>query len=156
MDVVWTCIVVGTLVLVTSTGGLIWRRRQGRAVSVRAVHRVSASDLTLDSASPAIFGTDATLLQFSAEFCGQCPATRRLLSGLASEETQSTIRHIDIDLTHRPDMAARYHVLQTPTTLVLDGEGQVRARIGGPPRRPELIDLLERIQKENHDRTVSR
>ncbi|KJC65457.1 thioredoxin family protein [Agreia bicolorata] len=156
MDVVWTWAAVGALVLVTSIGGLLWRRRQGRVVSDRAVHRVSAGDLTVDSASPALLGTDVTLVQFSTEFCGQCPATRRLLSGLANDEPHSAIRHIDIDLTHRPDLATKYRVLQTPTTLVLDGEGRVRARIGGPPRRPELVDLLERIQKENHDRAVSR
>ena len=41
------------------------------------------------------------------------------------------MRHVDVDLTDRPDIADRFHVLQTPTTLILDARGVVRARIGG-------------------------
>ncbi|GAA4164350.1 thioredoxin family protein [Gryllotalpicola daejeonensis] len=96
-----------------------------------------------DVGTDAPFGEKATLLQFSTEFCAYCPATRRVLGALA--ERNDGVEHIDIDLTHSPELAQRFNVLQTPTTLVLDGSGAVRARIGGAPKRPELEASLAEI-----------
>ena len=44
-----------------------------------------------------------------------------------------------------PDLAHRFNVLQTPTTLLLDGSGVVRARIGGAPKPVELEASLAAI-----------
>jgi hypothetical protein len=61
-------------------------------------------------------------------------------------ESTDGVAHVDLDLTHRPDIAARFNVLQTPTTLILDRAGIIRARIGGAPRqadvRAALADIL--------------
>ena len=51
-------------------------------------------------------------------------------------------------MTHRPELAARYRVLQTPTTLILDSDGAVRARIGGAVRRDLVIAELDRVLHE--------
>jgi thioredoxin-related protein len=51
-------------------------------------------------------------------------------------------------VTHRPELAARYRVLQTPTTLILDRDGAVRARIGGAVRRDLVIAELDRVLHE--------
>ena len=93
------------------------------------------------SAEP--FGENATLLQFSTEFCSRCPQTRVVLGAIAGEH--AGVRHLDVDLTHRPDIARRYNVLQTPTTLILDGRGNVRARVGGAPDRRAVSDRLTTI-----------
>jgi hypothetical protein len=50
-----------------------------------------------------------------------------------------------MDVTHRADIASRFNLLQSPTTLILDGRGVVRARIGGAPRAAEVRAELDRI-----------
>lgn len=109
--------------------------------SVSAESSTREADLTLLPV-----GTDpgrrATLLLFSTEFCAKCPATKRMLDQLASQEPGVAV--VEVDLTSRPDLARDYDVRQTPTVLVLDGTGARVARIGGPPRRAELeAQLLE-------------
>lgn len=88
-------------------------------------------------------GENATLLQFSTQLCARCPHVHRTLRSVA--EDHAGVRHLDIDLTHRPDIAKHFHVLQTPTTLVLDRNGVVQTRFGGVPNRSvvelELIRL---------------
>jgi thioredoxin-like negative regulator of GroEL len=61
-----------------------------------------------------------------------------MLSAVASE--REGVIHLNVDLTHRPDIAKHFHVLQTPTTLILDADGAVQSRIGGVPNR-EVLDL---------------
>jgi hypothetical protein len=58
------------------------------------------------------------------------------------------VRHLDIDLTHRPDIARHFHVLQTPTTLILDRNGAVQTRFGGAPNREVLELELARLTSE--------
>jgi thioredoxin-like negative regulator of GroEL len=55
------------------------------------------------------------------------------------------VRHVEVDLTHRPDIADRFRVLQTPTTLILDARGATTARIAGVPRSNEVRDRLDEL-----------
>jgi len=55
---------------------------------------------------------------------------------------------VDVDLTHRADLARRFNVLQTPTTLVLDRAGRVRARVGGVPNRAALHAHLDDLARD--------
>ncbi len=94
-------------------------------------------------------GENATLLQFSTELCARCPGVHRTLAQIAAGH--EGVRHLDVDLTHRPDIARHFHVLQTPTTLVLDRNGIVRTRFGGAPGR-DVIELeLNRLTAETAD-----
>lgn len=88
-------------------------------------------------------GEVATLLQFSTELCARCPGVHRTLAAVA--DTHEGVRHLDIDVTHRPDIARHFHVLQTPTTLILDREGVVQTRFGGVPNRDVLQLELNRL-----------
>ena len=134
------------LIAVSTIVGLIWKSRTGR---VAQAGRGSAEIVRpADVGADAPFGDRATLLQFSTEFCAYCPATRRVLGGLA--DANDGVEHVDIDLTHSPELAQRFRVLQTPTTLLLDGGGAVRARIGGAPRRAELEASLAQILGEEN------
>jgi hypothetical protein len=92
-------------------------------------------------------GEVATLLQFSTELCARCPGVHRTLSSIA--DAHEGVRHLDVDLTHRPDIARHFHVLQTPTTLVLDREGAIRTRFGGAPSREVLELELNRLTSED-------
>ena len=50
--------------------------------------------------------------------------------------------HIVVDITNRLDLANKYNILQTPTTLVLDKRGVVQSRIGGAPKQNTLEEQL--------------
>jgi thiol-disulfide isomerase/thioredoxin len=139
MDALAVTAALAALVALATSLGLIWRARQGRVLHAGGHDVVRAADLPGLSA----LASGATLVQFSTEFCSSCGPTRALLARIA--DRTSGVRHVDIDLTHRPDLAARFSVLQTPTTLVLDGRGVIRARIGGAPRPAELAHELDRI-----------
>lgn len=117
------------LVAVATALGLVWRASQGR---------VTAASGTVTGVE---LGGHATLLQLSSEVCAPCRATAQVLRGLHSD----TVRHVEIDIAHRPDLAAQFNVLQTPTTLILDSAGAVRARIGGAVRRDIVEAELLRV-----------
>jgi thiol-disulfide isomerase/thioredoxin len=117
------------LVAATTVLGMAWRATQGRVR--RASGRVDDVEL----------GERATLLQLSSEFCAPCRSTARVLGQLSD----GAIRHIEVDIVDRPDRVSKFNVLQTPTTLILDANGTVRARIGGAVRRDHVIAELDRV-----------
>lgn len=116
--------------------GALWRHRDGRARRTDAAR----ADGLVPSGSR---GTTATLVQFSTPLCARCPGTARMLAAIAAE--RPGVSHHEINLEARPELASRFNVLQTPTVLVLDAEQRIRARIGGAPRRGELLAALEAL-----------
>lgn len=117
------------LVAFATVLGMLWRGSQGR---VRAASgRIADVEL----------GGRATLLQLSTEVCAPCRATARVLGELSDEQ----VRHVEVDISERPDLVSRFNVLQTPTTLILDRDGTVRARIGGAVRRDLVLAELEKV-----------
>jgi len=142
VDLALALVIVAVLLAATVLLGLVWRRGQGRA---RAVEAGEVVDPRVLESGP--FGTTATLVQFSTEMCTRCPGVHRMLSAVA--DGRAGVHHIDVDLTHRPDLAKRFRVLQTPTTLLLDGSGLTVRRFGGPPTRADVEHELDRLTKEN-------
>lgn len=135
---------IGLALLLTATVaiGVALQWRQSRPRRHIAHEVVQPERLGADA-----IGEVATLLQFSTELCARCPGVHRTLAAIADD--RPGVRHLDVDLTHRPDIAKHFHVLQTPTTLVLDGDGVVRTRFGGVPSRDVLELELNRLQEEN-------
>lgn len=88
-------------------------------------------------------GELATLLQFSTEMCSRCPGVHRTLGAIAQE--QPGVVHLDVDLTHRPDIAQHFNILQTPTTFILDRDGIIQTRFGGTPSRHVVELELARV-----------
>ncbi|MEO6116628.1 MAG: thioredoxin family protein [Pseudolysinimonas sp.] len=117
------------LVAIATVLGLVWRASQGRVTS--ASGRIDGIEL----------GGHATLLQLSSQVCAPCRATAQVLRTLHTDG----VRHVEIDIADRPDLASRFNVLQTPTTLILDAGGSVRARIGGAVRRDVVVAELSRV-----------
>ncbi|KFF59547.1 hypothetical protein JF66_10510 [Cryobacterium sp. MLB-32] len=126
------------LVAVATALGLVWRSRQGR-VSLVTGDVITATDV----ASDVSFGTHATLVQFSTQWCARCPGTGRLLSRAAGE--RPGVVHLDVDVSHRADLASRFSIMQTPTTLILDASGRVRARVGGVPTPADIHRHLDEL-----------
>lgn len=123
------------LVLAAGTGVLLrvldGRRRSGRELRFDAEH------------APSPLGQRGTLVQFSTELCTRCPQVRRLLGEVAA--ASEGIAHVEVDLTHRPDLSSRYRVLQTPTTFVIDRSGAVHARFHGVPQRHAIAEALAAV-----------
>lgn len=127
------------LVALSGALGLLWRSTTGRIRPSRGTLALAGID-----------GGSVTLLQLSTAMCSPCVGVHRLLSTIASE--RDDVRHVNIDLTDRPDLASRLNILQTPTTLILDARGTIHARIGGTPTRSALSAELERVL--SHDRNM--
>ncbi|MBI5160718.1 MAG: thioredoxin family protein [Micrococcales bacterium] len=146
MDPVNALAVVSALVVAATAAGLLWRARTGR-LPTRA-EPAAGTDLAAIAVAHGTLGREATLVQFSTEYCAPCRATSRTLGELASAGVGIT--HVEIDLSGNPELARRFGILQTPTTFVLDGAGLQRARIGGAPRMRELHALLDELTGAGH------
>ncbi|MCM3697405.1 thioredoxin family protein [Microbacterium oleivorans] len=132
-------IVVLTALLVVTVGiGLVLRRQQNRPRAVDPHEVVEPTRLGAER-----LGEKATLLQFSTEMCSRCPGVHRTLREIADD--RDGVLHLDVDLTHRVDIAKHFQVLQTPTTLILDRHGVVHSRFGGTPGRQVVEMELDRV-----------
>jgi len=138
MNVPAALIGIAVLLVLTLALGLTLRTLHSRA------HRVRPADVV----GPELVGDDAlgeraTILQFSTDFCPRCAAVHDELGDVA--DAHDGVTHLDVDLTHRPDLAKRFQVLQTPTTLILDQDGVITTRFGGIPGRAVVEFELERV-----------
>lgn len=139
-SVIWLLALLGLSTLL----GLLWKARQGR------VRRKVSGEIP-----PSLVSPDAklTLLQFSSEYCSYCPLMRSHLGRLA--EQMSAVEHIETDVARHPELTAKLHILQTPTTLLVSPAGRILARIGGvaAPKKlqQEIEAALAVAQKESDD-----
>lgn len=127
---------LGAVVVVVVVGVLL-RRRDGRVRTARGGVAVDLPQPVRDLLDP---GTPVTLVQLSTTFCAPCRHTRVLLADLA-ERTEG-LRHVDLDVTDRPEVATGLGVLRTPTTLALAADGTELLRVGGVPKRDALLAAL--------------
>jgi thiol-disulfide isomerase/thioredoxin len=126
------------LVALATAAGFLWRSRTGLAKKVAAGTIIDLREIAAikDGKPVTEFGEKVTFLQFSSEVCSQCAQTARLFHEL--EAQHDDILHIEVDITDRLDLASKFNILQTPTTLVLDKNGLVTSRIGGAAK-PQTI-----------------
>ena len=137
---------IGILVAFGLAAGFWWKARTGRAKLVRSGELVDLSKLKVTKGGKPVqsFGKLATLLQFSTEVCSICVATARLYGDL--EKSTPGLKHIEVDITDRMELAAHFSIMQTPTTLILDKHGMVKARIGGAPRQNVIAEELAKLE----------
>ena len=144
MNLVGALVVLAVLLTATVLLGAFLQFRQNRPQRHISHEVVQPERLGAEG-----LGEFATLLQFSTEMCARCPGVHRTLAKVAEEHPG--VLHLNVDLTHRPDIAKHFHVLQTPTTLILDKDGAVQTRFGGAPSREVLELELARLTGENAD-----
>jgi len=124
-------LIVLVVVLGAATGiGLVLRRRQGKFTSL------SAELLTAEELG-APLGARATLVQFSTDFCVNCPPTRRMLGQVAQEH--AGVELVEVDAAARLDLVRRLNVYATPTVLVLGPDGAITSRASGQPSRSDVL-----------------
>lgn len=148
MDLSLILLLIGGLVVVSTAAGFLVKALEGRVKKEDGLTRVDPATLGEDIR----FGSIGTLLQFSSEFCTKCPGTRKYLAQVAQQ--YPGVNHVDVDLTHRQDLAQQFNILQTPTTFILDDSGAIAARIGGSPRPEAVTTGLEVAIKREHDSYV--
>ena len=95
---------------------------------------------------PAVAAVKPTLLYFRSDSCAVCPTQGRYVDQLAAQWADLTIERIDAE--RDPDTAARYRVFSVPTTVLIDGRGQVRHVNYGLTDAHKLGRQLVRLQEE--------
>ena len=113
-----------TLVAAATAIGLLLRARKGRVRKLAGAERLEPAALGIEH-----LGTAGTIVQFSTDFCSRCPGVRRLLSQRV--DAAAGVDFVHVDLTHDPELAARFGVLQTPTILFVDADGHPNTRLSG-------------------------
>lgn len=124
----------------TAAAALVLRRSPGRARTVNDERLVDLPLLGLEGP-----GEVATIIQFSTEMCARCPGVRRVLSGLVAPG----IEFVHVDVSHRPEIARQFNLLQTPTVLILDPTGRARTRLSGALNRESLARELTALTSLN-------
>lgn len=81
-------------------------------------------------------GERATLVHFSTAFCAPCRATRQVLSQVS--EAVDGVRYVEVDAESHLDLVRKLRIRRTPTVFVLDGDGRIRNRASGQPRRDDV------------------
>lgn len=88
-------------------------------------------------------GSAATFIQFSSPFCQPCKATHDMLSNLIADKPQ--VAHVDLQVADHLNLVNQLSVMRTPTTVLLDGNGQIEYRVEGAPRPGELAEALAKV-----------
>jgi thiol-disulfide isomerase/thioredoxin len=146
----------GFIVLVVVLGaatvtGLALRTRRGKfkAPPAGVLRPVAGRS---NPASPAVLtaeelgaplGARATLVQFSTEFCANCPPTRRMLGQVA--QAHDGVDLVEVDAAARLDLARRLNIYSTPTILVLGPDGAIASRASGQPRKADVLAAVGEI-----------
>ena len=130
-------IIIGALLVVSTVAGLWWRSRQG------AIDSGGSVDI---SPSLLVPGSWLTLLQVSAPLCSYCSAMRGIL-GRASEEHEG-VGHVEYDISEIPQVIDKFQVRQTPTTFLVEADGRVMHRIGGPISPTALNELIDQARED--------
>lgn len=133
------------LVSIASAVGISYRLLRGRGHRVRSRQKIDLRRLraTNNGILSTELGRQATLIQFSTQYCGQCPGVRRQLAQL--EHRLGGLVHLEVDITERLNVAARFSINQTPTVFLLNSQGELVYRVGGVPNLTKLIQELEKL-----------
>ena len=122
--------------------GLVLRRRAGRFRAGRARAAGPRADVLTEADLGGPLGQQATLVQFSTEFCAPCRPTRQILGQVAS--MVDGVSHVEVDAAERLDLVRRLRINSTPTVLVLGPDVAVATRAVGVPRKADVIAALGR------------
>jgi thioredoxin-like negative regulator of GroEL len=133
------------LLLIAIIGGILYKYLQGKGRRVLSAEVIDLAKLRASSNEVPIteYGKKATLIQFSTQYCGQCPGVRRTLSQLAYRT--GGLAFAEVDITERLDVAAHFSISQTPTVFLLNDSGHVIYRVGGIPKMNLLTEQLQKL-----------
>lgn len=128
-------VVLGVLALGLLAGVLL-QAREGR---IRGGSDRPADELPVPVAEALQPGV--TLVQISTTFCAPCRHARVRLSALA--DRHDDLHHVELDVTHQPEVAHALGVMRTPTTFAYAASGAELLRVSGVPDADALLDALQ-------------
>ena len=133
------------LLALGTVAGVAYRLLRGRGRGLIRPEKIDLNRLPTEKNGVPTkqLGKQATLVQFSTEYCGQCPGVRRQLSQL--EYRMGGISFLEVDITERMDIAAHFGISQTPTVLVLNANSELVYRVGGVPNMKLLNEELTKL-----------
>jgi thioredoxin-like negative regulator of GroEL len=67
--------------------------------------------------------------------------------GRASEEYDG-VGHVEYDISEIPEVIDKFQVRQTPTTFLVEADGRVIHRIGGPVGATALNELIDQARED--------
>jgi thioredoxin 1 len=88
-----------------------------------------------------------TLLYFCSDTCAVCPTQGRFVDQLAAQ-WRDRLRIERIDAEREPETATRYRVFTLPTTILIDGRGQVQHVNYGLTDAHKLSRQLSQLEEE--------
>lgn len=142
-------IALAAVLAVATLLGVVLRRRAGQfrparpaapAPSAAPTRETPAQEALTEADLGGALGEQATLVQFSTEFCATCRPTARLLAQVAGD--LDGVTHVEIDAEDRMDLVRRLRINSSPTVLVLGPDGVIAQRATGLPRRADVIAAL--------------
>lgn len=144
-------VVVVVVLGLATAAGLLLRRRRGKFTTLAQTHPAGSppsssgaqADVLTTADIRAPLGERATLVQFSTEFCANCPATRRLLTQVAGEH--DGVEFVEVDAAARLDLTRRLNVLATPTVLILGPDGAIASRASGQQRKADVLAAVSGV-----------
>ncbi|QGN34690.1 thioredoxin family protein [Microlunatus sp. Gsoil 973] len=138
MWVGWVALLVVLLVTVAFVG--YRRRTDGRFRAVAPAGSAEPPRLTeADLGRP--LGRDATVVQFSSEFCAPCRAAERVITDAVAEH--DGVGYVDLDSAEKLDLTRRLNILRTPTVVITDRTGRVVHRTAGVPTKQSLQESVQ-------------
>jgi thiol-disulfide isomerase/thioredoxin len=140
MGVTGGLIALAAVLAVASMLGVALRRRAGVFRPARLASAAPTQDALTEADLGRALGEQATLVQFSTEFCATCRPTAQLLAQVAGD--LDGVTHVEIDAEERMDLVRRLRINSSPTVLVLGPDGVIAQRATGLPRRADVLAAL--------------
>ncbi|WP_149361617.1 thioredoxin family protein [Lolliginicoccus suaedae] len=135
-------LILGTATAIATAVGLLWQRRHGSVIATSpAAHPREPHHEGLAEAG--VLPGHATIVHFTADWCGPCAAVRRVIEDTLPEFPD--VAHIELDIDAHAQLSRDLSILSLPTTLLFDTHGHQRFRIPGVPTREALADALVSI-----------
>ncbi|UFU08229.1 thioredoxin family protein [Ruania halotolerans] len=133
-DLLIRFIAVLVLLAVATGGWLAVRHRRGNPRTVSGAPGVDAiaAAVTIPAAARQV------VVQFSGPHCSACGPSARVWRSVVTEPDA----FLSVDVTEHLDLTRTFGVLSTPTSLVFDGNGELRTRLTGPPSPARAREAL--------------
>jgi thiol-disulfide isomerase/thioredoxin len=140
-NLVMNSVFVLAIVIIAATAFGTWHKISRGKIQGRSDSHLAFSTDELGTT----LGEQATLVQFSSAFCQPCRSTSLILEQVVSKIPD--VKHIEIDAESNLNLVRKLNILSTPTTIFLDRSGKEVARAVGAPKRDQVINALNQLQR---------
>ncbi len=137
---------------VTALFSAWWKARDGRVIGQPVVTSsvpgsrwaaipVEAADVAAAVAALGAPTTELTFVEFTAPDCVPCVRTKALLEEVSADRDDVSV--VSLEVSEHLDLVRAHRIMRAPTTVLVTTDGHLLGRVGGLPRRDELVALLD-------------